>query len=128
MNTFWQMGRLGMLAVCGCALVGVRVALADDAKPDAPKAAAPKLVIVKAEYGDLPDGAKSDVTKKVAEMVKDGELSVDATNDNFGDPAEGVVKKLRVDYTFNGEKKSKTVDENQMLKISKTGGVTGTLA
>ena len=32
-----------------------------------------------------------------------------------------VVKKLRVDYTFNGAKKSKTVDENQTLTISNTG-------
>ncbi|MCY2952754.1 MAG: hypothetical protein NTU53_12395, partial [Planctomycetota bacterium] len=31
-----------------------------------------KLVIKKAVYGDLPDGAKTDVTEKVAAMVKDG--------------------------------------------------------
>ncbi len=95
---------------------------ADEAAPAAPpKADAPKLVIVKAEYGDLPDGAKSDVTKKVAEMVKADELSVAASNDNFGDPAEGTGKKLRVEYTFNGTKKNKTVDENQTLTISNTG-------
>jgi hypothetical protein len=80
-----------------------------------------KLAVVKAEYGDLPGGAKVDVTKKVAEMVKDGALSVDATNDNFTDPAEGVGKKLRVDYTFNGAAKSKTVEENETLKISASG-------
>jgi len=32
-------------------------------------------------------------------MVKDNALSVDTTNDNFTDPAEGVDKKLRVEYT-----------------------------
>jgi len=80
-----------------------------------------KLVIVKAVYGDLPDGDSTDVTQKVAAMVKDGALSVDATNDNFGDPAEGIVKKLRVDYTFEGAAKSKTVDEDETLTISATG-------
>jgi uncharacterized protein YbaA (DUF1428 family) len=85
------------------------------------KPPAGKLVIVKAVYGDLPSGDSTDVTQKVAAMVKDNALSVDATNDNFGDPAEGIVKKLRVDYTFEGAAKSKTVDENETLTISATG-------
>ncbi len=34
--------------------------------------------------------------------VKDNALSVDATNDNFTDPVEGVDKKLRVEYTVDG--------------------------
>ena len=84
-------------------------------------AAGGKLAIVKAEYGDLPSGEKVDVTKKVAEMVKDGALTVEATNDNFTDPVEGTVKKLRVDYTFNGAAKSKTVEENETLTISASG-------
>lgn len=80
-----------------------------------------KLVIRKASYGDLPDGSKTDVTEKVADMVSDDALSVEATNANFGDPADGVVKKLKVDYTFDGKEKSKTVDENETLKISDKG-------
>ena len=76
-----------------------------------------KLVIVKAEYGDLPDGGKVDVTKKVAEMVKDGALTVEATNDNFTDPAEEIGKKLRVEYTINGTPQAKTVNENETLTI-----------
>ena len=80
-----------------------------------------KLVIVKAVYGDLPDGQKTDVTEKVADRVFDDALSVEATNSNFGDPAEGVVKKLKVDYTFDGKEKSKTVDENETLTISDKG-------
>jgi len=82
---------------------------------DAPK---PKLVIVKAVYGDLPDGDKSDVTAKVAAMVKDDTLSVDATNDNFDDPAVGVAKKLKVDFTLNGKAGSKTVAEDETLFVS----------
>ena len=81
-----------------------------------------KLLILKAEYGDLPDGARTDVTTKVQEMVKDDALSVDATNDNFGDPIEGTVKKMKVEYLFNGgAKKEKEVAENETLAISNKG-------
>jgi hypothetical protein len=80
-----------------------------------------KLIIRKAAYGDLPDGQKTDVTEKVADRVFDDALSVEATNTNFGDPAEGTVKKLKVDYTFDGKEKSKTVDENETLTISDKG-------
>jgi hypothetical protein len=80
-----------------------------------------KLVIKKASYGDLPDGAKTDVTQKVSDRIKDDTLSIEATNDNFGDPAEGIVKKLKVDYTFDGKDKSKTVNENETLTISDKG-------
>ena len=80
-----------------------------------------KLVIKKAVYGDLPDGKNVDVTQKVKDAVKNGALSIEATNDNFTDPAEGIVKKLKVDYTFEGKDKSKTVDENQTLTISASG-------
>jgi len=61
-----------------------------------------KLVIVKAEYGDLSSGAVNDVTKKMAGMVKNNTLSVVANND-FGDPVEGVHKQLKVDYTIDGK-------------------------
>jgi len=76
------------------------------------------LVIVKAVWGDLPDGAKTDVTEKVKAMVKDNALSVDATNDNFDDPAAGVVKKLRVEYTVDGVAHTKIVVEADTLIIS----------
>jgi hypothetical protein len=80
-----------------------------------------KLVIKKAFYGDLPDGQKTDVTDKVADQIADDALSVEANNTNFGDPADGVVKKLRVDYSFDGKDKSKTVDENETLTINDKG-------
>jgi hypothetical protein len=80
-----------------------------------------KLKIRSAFYGDLPDGAKVDVTDKVRAAVKNDTLSIEATNDNFGDPANGTAKKLKVDYTFNGVDKSKTVDENDTLTINEKG-------
>lgn len=80
-----------------------------------------KLMILKAEYGDLPDGPRTDVTTKVQEMVRDDALSVDATNDNFGDPIEGTVKKMKVDYLFDGVRKSKEAAENENITISNKG-------
>jgi len=76
------------------------------------------VTIVKAEYGDLPDGPSADVTNKVAELVKQGVMAVDASNGNFGDPANGITKKLRVDYTVNGVPASKTVAENDSLAFT----------
>jgi hypothetical protein len=102
-------------------ILAVALSLLLGTSHDSARAAEPlvgKLVIVKAVYGDLPDGQKSDVTEKVAGMVKDDRLSVEASNDNFGDPADGVVKKLKVDYTVGGVARSKTVNEAETLKIS----------
>lgn len=76
-----------------------------------------KLVIVKAVYGDLPDGASVDVTAKVAAMVKANTLRVDASNDVFGDPADEAFKKLRVQYTLGGVAGAKTVAEDQTLTL-----------
>ena len=80
-----------------------------------------KLLIRKAIYGDLPSGPSADVTDQVAAMVQKNRLSVTASNDLFGDAAEGRVKRLRVDYTFDGKDKSKTVGENGTLTISNKG-------
>ena len=77
-----------------------------------------KLEIVKAEYGDLPDGAKTDVTAKVKAMATADGLRVEATNENFGDPIEGTAKKLRVDFTLDGVATSLTVQENETLTVS----------
>jgi HEAT repeat protein len=76
------------------------------------------VVIVKAQYGKLPEGPLADVTRQVAALVKAGAVAIEATNGNFGDPANGTVKKLRVDYTVNGVPASKTVGELETLTLS----------
>jgi hypothetical protein len=76
-----------------------------------------RLIVVKALYGDLPNGKSDDVTEQVADLVRKNRLTVKATNDTFGDPAPNVVKKLQVTYLLDGMKKSKTVDENQTLTL-----------
>jgi hypothetical protein len=70
---------------------------------------------------DLPAGGKIDGTEKVAELVKDDALSVEASNDRFTDPAEGVAKTPKVDYTFDAKGRSKTVGEGETLTISSIG-------
>ncbi|HTA95580.1 MAG TPA: DUF3395 domain-containing protein [Verrucomicrobiae bacterium] len=91
-------------------------------KPDAAKKnSPPKMVIRKAIYGDLPEGNSFDVTSEVAKLVRDDTLTVTPNGDDFGDPSMGRPKKLRVDYTFDGKEKSKTVAEDQALTISANG-------
>lgn len=80
-----------------------------------PAAAARKLEVVKAEYGA--DGKWSDVTAKVQSLVDGGASSVGATNDNFGDPNEGVEKTLKIKYKFEGKELEKSATENEEVKL-----------
>ena len=102
-----------VLVAAACVLVALAGCAAEQRQASPPA----KLVIVKAVYGDLPNGPSTDVTAKVAAMVTDNTLSVDASNDLFGDPAEVVRKKLRVDYTLGGVPASKTVGEDETLTL-----------
>jgi len=75
------------------------------------------VVVRKAVYGGIEGGGSADVTKKVAKMVKAGSLSIEASNANFGDPAQGIVKQLRVEFTANGVTQIKTVREGQAVEL-----------
>ena len=76
-----------------------------------------KVTIRKAVYGGIEGGGSADVTKKVAKMVEAGSLSIEASNANFGDPAQGIVKQLRVEFTANGVTQVKTVREGQAVEL-----------
>jgi hypothetical protein len=76
------------------------------------------LVIKNAVYGDLANNTVVNVTQKVADWIEDS-LPVHATAENFGDPADGIEKQLKVDYTFDGVDKTTTLEEGQLLKIGK---------
>jgi len=97
------------------------VSASHDGRPllDPPVATAADLQIVRAVYGlltnELPDMV--DVTKQLQGMVRDNQLTVDATNGLAGDPAPNVVKQLRVDYTIGELSRTKTVGENEKLAI-----------
>ncbi len=68
------------------------------------------------------DEGRTDVTAKVAAAIVDQELFILANNENFGDPAEGVVKKLKVEFTINGTGQTKIVEENSVLHIAPLSG------
>lgn len=74
-----------------------------------------RVSILKAVYGDLPDGRSADVTAKVAGKVQAGETSFTADNALFGDPASGKVKSLAVTYSANGVQASRTVREGEIV-------------
>jgi hypothetical protein len=76
------------------------------------------LVIKNAIYGDLANNAVVNVTQKVADWIEDS-LPVQATADNFTDPANGIEKQLKVDYTWDGIHKTMTLEEGQLLKIER---------
>ena len=61
---------------------------------------APKLFIRSAFYGARPD-AQRDVTEILQKNSRDA-LVVDISNRIFGDPAEGSLKHLTVEYSYGG--------------------------
>jgi HEAT repeat protein len=75
------------------------------------------VTILKAVYRGIDGKRSADVTKKVAEMVKGGSLSIEASNSNFGDAAPGVVKELRVEFAVNGVAHIKTVREGETITL-----------
>ncbi len=56
--------------------------------------------------------------QKVADWIEESP-PVHATAENFGDPAEGIEKPLKVDYTLDGANGTTLIEEGQLLKIEK---------
>jgi hypothetical protein len=74
-----------------------------------------KLEIIKAEYGGEV-GASTDVTDQIRQMIQSGKKSVQADNGAMGgDPAQGVVKQLKLEFILDGKPGVITVDENETL-------------
>jgi hypothetical protein len=85
---------------------------------------APKLEIRKATYEAIDGAGSMDVTKKLAEMVKDGALVAEANNRTFGkDPAGQHHKQLRIEYALGGKVSEATFPENAMVELPATTGV-----
>jgi hypothetical protein len=55
----------------------------------------------------------------LSDWVDDTTLTAEIPNDDFGDPANGIVKQLRVNYTMDGKEGFKTVRDGETLKIRK---------
>jgi len=84
-------------------------------RPPAPKSP----VLKSARYGAGDQWV--DVTAKLAAAMSNGQLSIVASNDLAGDPAQGQVKSLQVTYTLGDEEKTVTVAENDTLQLGEAG-------
>jgi hypothetical protein len=62
-------------------------------------------------------GPSADVTAAVQGQVKDNSLAITVWSDVLGDPAPGVVKKLKVEYTVNGVAAFKIVMDKGTLRL-----------
>ena len=83
--------------------------------------ATPKLEIQRAIYAATGDTNGMDVTAKLSNSVRDGQLVVEANNSFFGaDPAVNRGKELRVDYTLDGQPGHATAPENETLTLPVT--------
>jgi len=81
-------------------------------------ASSPKLVINQAIYEATDGAGEMNVTAKLAELARGGQLVVAANNDTLGrDPAENHNKVLRVDYTLDDKPGEVTVRENETLTL-----------
>ncbi|HEV2693325.1 MAG TPA: family 78 glycoside hydrolase catalytic domain [Verrucomicrobiae bacterium] len=76
------------------------------------------LTIRKATYETVQKANSADVTAVLNGQIKDGRLKVVINNETLGvDPASNVVKRLQVEYDYQGRTFKKTVDENQTLLL-----------
>ncbi len=77
------------------------------------------LRVIRAEYGVLNQPDKvADVTAQVAAGSDGHNLQINASNaDLGGDPAVNLVKELRVTYEIDGQRRTVTVKENQLISV-----------
>ncbi len=82
----------------------------------------PTIVIDRARY-EAADGRGEDVTDRVRQMVRDGEVEIPASNSLFGDPVGNVVKRLVIGYRLDGKPVVRTAAENESVElVAATGG------
>jgi hypothetical protein len=75
-----------------------------------------QLVIKRAVYAAQNGGGSKDVTDKIIALVKRGQKSVVAGNDEMGgDPIVGEPKRLTVEFTLDGKPGTVSADENEQL-------------
>ena len=84
----------------------------------------PAIVALGFASVDFASAAKNptDVTAKVSAAVKDQSLSIPASNELFGDTAQGVPKKLTVEYEAGGEKFTREAEEGGRIVIAAPAG------
>jgi len=76
------------------------------------------LKIVSAIYGIEQSGKNVDVTDNMNNLIKKDQLTVAATNALVdADPAPGIVKKLSLQYQYNGETFTKEFTEGDTVNL-----------
>lgn len=81
-----------------------------------------KLEIQRAVYAATDGAGQMDVTAKLSELARGGELTIQAGNDTLGnDPTPEHRKELRVDYTLDGKPGHAKVDEDETLTLGTSG-------
>lgn len=84
----------------------------------------PKLEIQRAVYGATDGVGRMDVTAKLSELARAGQLVVGVNNQTFDrDPAANHVKDLRVNYTLDGKPGQVTAREGETLTLPATATV-----
>lgn len=82
------------------------------------EAAAPKLEVQRATYEAIDGAGKADVTDRLKAMVRAGRLVVEVSNDALGgDPANGHVKQLKLEYTLDGKALVLTAREGETIAL-----------
>src|SRR5207244_501902 len=93
------------------------VAVTHAGGPAAPAHPAPRVEVQRAFYEPTSGRGGADVTARVKALVADGQYSIPATNDFFGDPTPNRVKRLRVEYLLDGQPQRKIAAENETLEL-----------
>jgi hypothetical protein len=75
----------------------------------------PQLEIIKATYGSPQKFI--DITAIIKQMIVNNTLSIKASNQLAGDPHEGVVKKLIIDYKYEDQPKTAEIREGLRIVI-----------
>ncbi|MBN2064392.1 MAG: hypothetical protein JW745_06285 [Sedimentisphaerales bacterium] len=77
------------------------------------------LEIISAQYGvvNLSRSNMIDVSEKLNARIRDNSLSVMADNSLAGDPADGMVKGMLVEYIYDGKEYSVKLGENHRLEL-----------
>ena len=80
-----------------------------------------ELRILSAQYGD--GRRQTDVTTILTSAIQNNTLAIQAVNQNLGgDPAPAVVKRLTVQYQWQGQTYDVTVPENGWLRLPEGSG------
>ncbi len=75
-----------------------------------------RLEITRAEYGS--GDRNFDVTARLNSQVQNGRLDMQVNNNTMGgDPARGIAKRLRVEYTYDGRPQQMVINENSQLYL-----------